>query len=413
MCQAIAEGGRRCASSTCAETTQQRNVRRRENRAARARIARWAHRSPAHGPQVAAQLRSGTPGQAREWALTNRVPAEVIDGSSSDATDAGANARAGIASVGGVTGFGFQDPDLPRVSSKYRSRERAAEAEEYGAAYEGWAEGLSEDEQDALEQYTQVSFEGVNEAFYNGRGLSGLSLNERAVVDGLDGALAKAPRSREPVTLWRGVQPGGDWINDAGWSAESSEQWAREGFPVGSSVQFPSYTSTSRSPSVADVAATDKGVVFEMRTRQGAYVGGLGAYGDSEQEHLIGRDSSWTVVGVESNVAFDTPGQERSYRTVVYLVDESLVDRPAGEGSTAPAFSARPTSGWQRPQPTRAADRVLVPDRTSSEAGDEGGAQGGGSSEDPTGADDVDAWMESMLAGEDTADDGWGTDDTW
>jgi hypothetical protein len=74
--------------------------------------------------------------------------------------------------------------------------------------YEVWVEGLSQEEDSALEEYKKEGFRSLNRFLRDHDGdLSVLPSRDRLRAEGLDSALQKAPTLEEPVAVYRGRLP--------------------------------------------------------------------------------------------------------------------------------------------------------------------------------------------------------------
>lgn len=196
---------------------------------------------------------------------------------------------------------------------------------------------ITDEERQHIREYTKMGFREVRD-YLNGHPLHSedeeydvsdeTRKNLDTQIEHLDSALAKAPKPREPRTLYRGmVSP---------WSAnEDVVGWVSEKFPIGSVVNHASYMSTSLHMQVAKkfTGITEgRGFIMEIVSSSGAALNyETSDYGESEREILLPRNSSFKVVSITPDVEinyddllFRKIRKRTATMTVIRLVDTSI-----------------------------------------------------------------------------------------
>lgn len=144
----------------------------------------------------------------------------------------------------------------------------------------------------------------------------------------LSAALDKA-RSDQPRVVWRGLSNNtmrsvGDTEDGRRSRDEAGLDWALAAHPVGSVVDFKTPGSASADPTKAHGFSGFPSVVFEVRTRYGAPVSAVSAWGASEREVLLPHTRRFRVVSV-SDEPFRLPslrsGERVEPTTVIQLED--------------------------------------------------------------------------------------------
>lgn len=315
MCRSKSDSGRRCVARNPELCAASHNARRRANRAARAAGAAWAR---ANLSEEAAQLIAGSsPAAAREVALSLGVPSHVID----PAAVLHSERVPERIVMGSLSDYGFAPSDALRDSPS----EDALDSDRFTSSL--WTMSLTSQQSEAIQDYTANDFDVINGALKRGV-LSSLPAEYGELVEHIDTALEQATRAPRPrVSL--------DWTPD-----EVRDKVA-EVYPVGTSVTYPTYQSTSLVPSVAEGFSRGQvRVLFEMMTREGASLEDLTDV-PGEHEVLLARGTSWRVVGVSPHARAMTEDPEsgdlvESEVVMVHLVQESLA---VGEASgTAPGL---------------------------------------------------------------------------
>lgn len=164
-----------------------------------------------------------------------------------------------------------------------------------GADAASWRDGFTDVEKDAWDWYGSVVHVDINQKLRDGQPLTG---DEQRIVDGLDATLARAPRTTQPITVFRGISTLrlDRHDNQVGLPAR---EWIRRNAPIGSTVTFPGYLSTSLSSEQAGHFAGTRdeyaveGVAFSIETRHGSLT-----TESREMEVTLPRGSRFEVVGV-------------------------------------------------------------------------------------------------------------------
>ena len=198
-------------------------------------------------------------------------------------------------------------PDSARVST-FMTPEHVSDV-----ANEWLAEATNEDRA-SLRNYTRYTDAIVNKYLRRNKGIVGddadtinvtqmtwdeddfeageTSTSLSGTIAALDTATANAPALPEPTPVYRGVSaPDG----------VDPHEWATGRFTPGANVAWSGFSSTSLDPMVAQGFTRGHGVVFEIVTRQGAYLDAISEFGmdaGGEQEILLRRGSRFKVVGV-------------------------------------------------------------------------------------------------------------------
>lgn len=161
-----------------------------------------------------------------------------------------------------------------------------------------WRRSLTADEREAFSDYGSVLHSDLNEKLRAAAGgsLESLDDSERRMVAGLDSALARAPRAESPYTVHRGIR-----TETTTGTGIDGREWVAQNAPVGETITFDGYTSTSLDPEQAEYFSDARGdfgasgVMFEIETTQGANWGADGP----EAEVTLPRGSRFQVVSVD------------------------------------------------------------------------------------------------------------------
>lgn len=320
MCRANSEGGRRCTSShLTGDALTAHNERRRQQRTARRDVADQAREHPDHGEYVAGLIMAFPPGKALTYAANCGLVPESERGTSDDYV-----ARASLLPSDDMVRcrWSLYDEEGDLVDTPHCDRDQVI------AEARPWVESLTADEREAMENYTASANGTVNAALR----MYGGDLDEVVaqhpdlvpMITRLDSALARSGTEKDQV-VYRALTP-------ALRGGETVQGWASRTYDVGATVEMDAYTSTTHNPQVAaGLAANDAtgqvevhGVVYEIVTRRGAYVGEVSLFGTEEEERLLPRGTRCQVVGVkqveyEFGVFHDETGT--ATLTVVQMVD--------------------------------------------------------------------------------------------
>jgi len=184
----------------------------------------------------------------------------------------------------------------------------------------------------ALLSYTHVNFSHIRDYLYGTKISSSgdkhvVKPEKRAyfaeTVQLMDSALEKAVPPKTPRLVYRGLK--------IPHRVDNVDSWLDENFPVGGVVSHKSYLSTSADPETAlkfstPPIGTNKGVVIEMVTRQGASLGkGTSHFGNLEMEVLMPRDAKFVVHSVDRDVDYQYTykGEVKTgKRHIVRFIDE-------------------------------------------------------------------------------------------
>lgn len=202
------------------------------------------------------------------------------------------------------------------------------------AAQDRWAEGLSQEQKDALHQYSRGAghhgpSQRLNEALREGRPLTEEQQN---MVNVLDSAVESAPPFTQERELWRGVNfgdqgmPRGPMVGLN--QAEREERvfsgiagFAQSRFTEGSVISLGGYQSTSVDlpPALmAAVSRTNPGVLFKIQATRGAPLHMFSNF-DDENEFLLSRHTQYRVNRVEPSARLEQLDGSVVYRTVVHV----------------------------------------------------------------------------------------------
>lgn len=217
----------------------------------------------------------------------------------------------------------FSIADMRAGLTDYSNPENVAVLKAYNAEYETVSAGWSDEQKEAMNDYTGISNDPVNHYLRDHDGyvdrLSSLNpeVQERVLADmgklvkDLDSVFESAPVRDEPRTVYRVVQ------QDLTKSFTSSEEFAdRLGVgSVGEVVEFKSFLSTSIDPHfIARWVGKDEentAVVFVINDRRGVPVDSTATAAHehiytqkSEREILLPRDSKFRVTRVARDVGF-------------------------------------------------------------------------------------------------------------
>lgn len=193
-----------------------------------------------------------------------------------------------------------QRPDpasrCPRCGQYAGPNHTCPETQEQAVAH--WRASLTAAENEAFSDYGSVLHADVNEKLRNAAGgpLDALDDDERQIVAGLDSALARAPRTEKPYTVYRGIR-----TESTTGQGIDGRDWIDQNMLVGSEVSFHGYTSTSIEPSQAEYFSDAygdfgaSGVIFEIETTQG------GNWSDEgpEAEVTLPRGSRFEVLSID------------------------------------------------------------------------------------------------------------------
>jgi hypothetical protein len=170
----------------------------------------------------------------------------------------------------------------------------------------------------AAQRYTTGGYKRINGALRSGEQMD---RDDAADAEKLRSLM----RDHEPQTTWRGLRIG----PGARWGAPTDEEtynrvadWAEENFQPGDEVELGGFQSTSYGIQPALDAALgkdDPGVIFEIRSNRGVYLGNVTEW-DDEDELLLPDDSRFRVGKVLREVQFEDVLEDKSVtRTVVQL----------------------------------------------------------------------------------------------
>lgn len=319
MCRSSEDGGRRCpcGGRRTGAALEKHNERRRQQRAARRDLADQARQVESLGEVEAAKIMSLPPAQAIEYAAALGLRPASSEPSVPEAAPRTVAERASLFPA---------DAAVRRSWERIDDDVRDGETKRLLKQSSSWVKGLSADETHAILTYSGADYSKVNEAFFRYDGIPHLDRTDarlRDVAQSLDSAFAQTAPLNADELVYRGVRL--DNVTPSG-----VHEWAVEKFPVGGIVHFPAYTSTSHDPSVAsgmipsglskrlksDPATTARpsdskarrGMVFEMVTNRGGYVGQISDFGTAEQERILGRGADFEVVAVK-RARFERPYQ--------------------------------------------------------------------------------------------------------
>lgn len=170
-------------------------------------------------------------------------------------------------------------------------------------ALNDWRDGLTDDEREAHSLYGSVAHIDLNEKLRDAAGEmpDNLTQDEQQIVQGMDSALERAPRSDEHYTVHRGI------VTQYAGKGVSGQQWVEQNAQVGQEITLNGYTSTTLDPDQAryfagaDQEVVESGVVFEVETTQGANWGSSGP----EAEVTLARNTRFEVTGVDESNEID------------------------------------------------------------------------------------------------------------
>lgn len=308
MCDTKTEGGRRCPAHYSELSTSAHNARRRANRASRAAGANWARENLSE--DAAAKIAAASPAAARQIAIDLGVPSHVVHPAAAVAPPPPVQ-RVAIASL---SEYGFAAP------TALRDNPDEDDLFDEGFTSSLWTEVLTGEQYAAVQDYTANAYDTVNGALKRGAA-DALPKEYRQIIENLDSALELASRPSKPRTLYRGARVPDEW------SADQVRERISESFPVGSSVTYRNYLSTSLKPSVAEgFSRGEVSVVYEMMSRSGANLVEMSDFPD-EHEVLIGRDTKWRVAGVTTTARAVKAGGDGFAPTnvvLIHLVEEDI-----------------------------------------------------------------------------------------
>lgn len=220
------------------------------------------------------------------------------------------------AHLGNLESWGFTTDGIPVASLPIAKDVAVANA--YDAR--DWRKGLTAGEEAAVLYYTGSGHADTNAAL-----TLGVEHNHIPYIATLDAAIAKAPYRWDAQTYYRGVAVPDDALATVG-----PGRWAARTYPVGSTVDIPGYMSTSTNRAIASAFSGNSGVIFEVRSREGAHLGELSAVGGGESEVLLPRGIRWRVVATKASQ--DSP----HHKPTVYLVPDDEI--PYETEGPAPGF---------------------------------------------------------------------------
>lgn len=195
----------------------------------------------------------------------------------------------------------------------FREETAALPAKVLMKASEAWVNRLSPEETEAVAWMTSNGF-SVMRAHVDGREHSLWGHDEYspelldARVAQVKSALAKAPRIKEPVIVYRGIKAahitGDIGDNDAALDrSDVSTDEVRKKFVVGEIVDMgPLPTSGSLNPETA--VGFSSNVVLEIKTRTLASPVNVSAWHTSEYEAFVDNSRKYRVVSVQDNVKY-------------------------------------------------------------------------------------------------------------
>lgn len=183
-----------------------------------------------------------------------------------------------------------------------------------------WEKTLTEEEREAITWFTNHDSRDI----YNALSYQDASIQrERNLTPeqqeelsqthtNLKTAIAKAPILKEPIILYRGLNPIA--FNDAFYDSSDSDipqnltleqkaRIARDHFPVGE-LDLKVVASTSASPEVARTFAEETSIVMEIKTRQVASVTAMSRYSQVEQEVILSPEARYQVAGIQTSVPY-------------------------------------------------------------------------------------------------------------
>lgn len=145
----------------------------------------------------------------------------------------------------------------------------------------------------------------------------------------MDRALKKAELPEKKL-LYRGLPDGmvpKEVINelfqddeDSSGNRELSSQWAKEAYPVGGEVSFGMPSSATDQTGVA-INFSGSMVVLEVISHRAAPVGVISAWGASEREWILPRDTKYRVVGHQERAVYEHYGSwGRKLETKVFVI---------------------------------------------------------------------------------------------
>jgi hypothetical protein len=227
----------------------------------------------------------------------------------------------------------------------------AVGATEEGANLKPWQYRV--DMQTSLRAYTQYEYSNIK-SYLHGQNMNGnLETIEPVPMEDdqvkytvekmhlIDEALEHAAAPESERALYRGMRVP-NWVD-----SDQIKPWIHENFPVGGVVSQKSFMSTSMNPTLTvgmfsvaktpngrDSKDSDRSVVIEIMSKQGAPLGELlSEHGNDETEILMPRDAKFRVVSVHEDVRYLSMKQShyemsgikrpRHTRTVVRLIDAS------------------------------------------------------------------------------------------
>ena len=179
---------------------------------------------------------------------------------------------------------------------------------------------MTTEESTAVEDYTTGSYRDLNVNLMEGRTLTD---SQKANVKNLDSVIKKAGALPPDTIVYRGLKIGptkGVLESDQEFT-DHLATWAREKFTPGSIISGHGYQSTSTAiePALdAALSTRSPGIIMEIEAKSGAYLGEGASHFDDESEVLMGRDTKFEVIGVDTNAKFlYGDDEEERTRTVI------------------------------------------------------------------------------------------------
>lgn len=209
----------------------------------------------------------------------------------------------------------------------------SSDLDEYNQRYESLFSVLTDEEKNALQEYTGLGYLVVNEYLRLGEEefirtskpqyVEGRLRKAKNLVKNLDKIFKKSFPSQEPQTLYR-------YLNqDTTEKFTSSEKFAiQNGWVEGRKITFSSYLSTTIDPKLLDVqisedAEENTSVIFIIKTHRGIPVSStptnisrVKSIQDAEREILLPRGMSFRVTKVTREVGFEPPPISNNSRII-------------------------------------------------------------------------------------------------
>ena len=176
-------------------------------------------------------------------------------------------------------------------------------------------DGLKPAQIDALNQYSDYGYTGINSAMRDcPPEFECVEEPQRKQMELIEAALAKAPPLPEPTTVYRG-------FNNSPEVTEEILNLARQVMENGGIYRMPSITSTSMDPAVPYLSfgssQMNRTVIFQIQAKKGLYINSISEH-NTEHEVLQSAKTRYRVAGVEE-VDFVKDGKSGGVRNVIYL----------------------------------------------------------------------------------------------